>query len=1102
MGIFARGILVVLLLLSTLRVEATHLMGGEIIWECQGDGRYIFTMKLYRDCNGIAVQLPVLLRVHNHPSVSSIAMNLISRTDISPKCNGSGPTISCTGVRGPGAVEEYIFRSNIVNLPGVPPPQGWIFTFDECCRNAAISNLLITPSSGFTLRAIMYPYQGNAANPCFDSSPVFAQVPAIIICAGNAFTYNHNAYDPDKDSLVYSFGQPLDWLNGSNWGGNTPGPLPFQPAYSVNSPFPGQSLNNSVPASLNKFSGEIAFTPRYLGNFVTVVSVRSYRCGILISEIFREIQVVVLQCGVNSAPQITAPFVNTVTGLQTEFTDTVIAGDAVDFTMTVNDPEFLPIGLPQTVRLLASGGQFGNGFTDPAVGCPNPPCATLSPVPPVQINNNGSVRFRWQTTCNHVAVENDCFVPGSTHTFVLLFQDDYCPAPSYRIATITIVVIAQPVIPPPSLRCSEVLPNGDVKLSWLPPPDPDNRFNSYHLYSAQAPGGPFTLIDSIFNINTLSYTHVGAGANNGSRYYYLRTRSGCEGKVLSTPSDTLSTMYLNVSDGGSGQIGLQWNPLRQPNLPSTQLPYLIFKQIEAGAFNQNGSSALTAYADFMQGCLQNIFYYVQIPDASGCYSRSNISGGPFSNDQPPQMSDPDSVSVRFTSNGILLAWPPSTSPDTKAYVIYRYENNQIVATDTVKGLLNNKLEIAGLNPAVGPLRFRVAAIDSCNNLSSQGQLHATIHLIHNLSSCENKVELDWTPYEGWTPDAYQVLVNRDGQGYVLQGTTTGGNTFFTVNGLVPDARYCYIIRAISGQKSSTSNEICFDADVQVVPAFNYNRKATVLQNGQTFTVCHFDNTPDLAFFRIDRALYPGGAYEPRVQLAIPAGSQEINYTDPAVNTMGQSYAYRFVLIDKCGNEILLSNQGRTILLRGTALDGFQNRLNWNSYARWDAGVDIYRIYRSPEGDQQFSLLTTVGQDTLYTDLLTDIPDSIFRFCYFIEAIEGSGNQYGFRDTSVSNIICLDQQTTIYIPNTFRPKNQGGNNLFKARGLYEKQAVNHEFIIFNRWGEQIFYTSDPLQAWDGTYKSQIVPDGVYVFRLRFRLPDGSKFDKKGAVLVLD
>ena len=129
---------------------------------------------------------------------------------------------------GNGAVEEFVFRSNAINMGGNPPPQGWVFTYDGCCRNAAISNMVISPNAtGFTLRAIMYPYNGTNTSPCFDSSPVFTQRPATIICAGNPFTYNHNAYDPDKDSLVYSFAAPLDWLDGADFTSTSPPALFF-----------------------------------------------------------------------------------------------------------------------------------------------------------------------------------------------------------------------------------------------------------------------------------------------------------------------------------------------------------------------------------------------------------------------------------------------------------------------------------------------------------------------------------------------------------------------------------------------------------------------------------------------------------------------------------------------------------------------------------------------------------------------------------------------------------------------------------------------------------------------------------------------------------
>jgi hypothetical protein len=124
---------------------ATHLMGGEITWVCLGNGNYQFQMKVYRDCI-TAVYItnggPISLTVHNHPTVTTIPMSIVDSTDISPQCNGAGPSYNCSNITpGNTAVKEYILKSNPVNLPGIPPAEGWIFTWSNCCRNASITNL-------------------------------------------------------------------------------------------------------------------------------------------------------------------------------------------------------------------------------------------------------------------------------------------------------------------------------------------------------------------------------------------------------------------------------------------------------------------------------------------------------------------------------------------------------------------------------------------------------------------------------------------------------------------------------------------------------------------------------------------------------------------------------------------------------------------------------------------------------------------------------------------------------------------------------------------------------------------------------------------------
>jgi gliding motility-associated-like protein len=46
-------------------------------------------------------------------------------------------------------------------------------------------------------------------------------------------------------------------------------------------------------------------------------------------------------------------------------------------------------------------------------------------------------------------------------------------------------------------------------------------------------------------------------------------------------------------------------------------------------------------------------------------------------------------------------------------------------------------------------------------------------------------------------------------------------------------------------------------------------------------------------------------------------------------------------------------------------------------------------------------------------------------------------------------------------------------------------VNYELSIFNRWGEIIFLSTDPNAPWDGTYKGQLVENGIYYYYIVYR-----------------
>ena len=94
------------------------------------------------------------------------------------------------------------------------------------------------------------------------------------------------------------------------------------------------------------------------------------------------------------------------------------------------------------------------------------------------------------------------------------------------------------------------------------------------------------------------------------------------------------------------------------------------------------------------------------------------------------------------------------------------------------------------------------------------------------------------------------------------------------------------------------------------------------------------------------------------------------------------------------------------------------------------------------------------------------------------------NQYGCRDTARRTVFV--EPFSIYIPNTFIPDENGRNELFKP--VTDFAIVAWDFSIYNRWGQIIFQTNDPAQAWDGKLNGVMCQDGNYSYVLKFRSCD--------------
>jgi gliding motility-associated-like protein len=72
------------------------------------------------------------------------------------------------------------------------------------------------------------------------------------------------------------------------------------------------------------------------------------------------------------------------------------------------------------------------------------------------------------------------------------------------------------------------------------------------------------------------------------------------------------------------------------------------------------------------------------------------------------------------------------------------------------------------------------------------------------------------------------------------------------------------------------------------------------------------------------------------------------------------------------------------------------------------------------------------------------------------------------------------ELSVYVPTAFTPNGDGLNDVFYIEG-YPMKVM--EFWVYNRWGEQLFYTQDPKSGWDGRrfQNGEISPQDLYLYK---------------------
>jgi gliding motility-associated-like protein len=97
-----------------------------------------------------------------------------------------------------------------------------------------------------------------------------------------------------------------------------------------------------------------------------------------------------------------------------------------------------------------------------------------------------------------------------------------------------------------------------------------------------------------------------------------------------------------------------------------------------------------------------------------------------------------------------------------------------------------------------------------------------------------------------------------------------------------------------------------------------------------------------------------------------------------------------------------------------------------------------------------------------------------------------------------NVIVVEDCGEMFIPNAFSPNNDGANDVLYVRGQCLETLT---FMVFNRWGQKVFETTDKSVGWDGTFNGEIMNSGVFVYRLEGKDYEGKGYSLKGNVTLI-
>lgn len=287
-----RVALVLVFFLFISNIQASHVMGGHFEVKNLGGNTYQIDFYGQIDCvNGVPGFGFTPNRVRLFENGTNTFIQFIDLTLGTLTIDTVQLGDSCYN---PGLCVEEWHYSRTVNLPS--NAVGYYLTYDICCRNIIIDNIIYPNFNGHTFYIEIPP----SSIPSGNSSPVYQPYNVdAYFCIDKMKCYDLSAFDPDGDSLVYSIITPLD----EDSTGKPFDSLKWKSGYDENNPLGGSGF-----MYMDSSTGQMCAKGGYFGEFVFTIKIEEYRNGVKIGEVHHDYQWEVLNCDMGT--NINYPFLN------------------------------------------------------------------------------------------------------------------------------------------------------------------------------------------------------------------------------------------------------------------------------------------------------------------------------------------------------------------------------------------------------------------------------------------------------------------------------------------------------------------------------------------------------------------------------------------------------------------------------------------------------------------------------------------------------------------------------------------------------------------------------------------------------------------------